>query len=650
MNAKRFLQVAVFLFFCVQQQLFAQELKPHGLFSNDMVLQRNQPCLIYGEAAPDTEIDVTLAGKKLKCRSDVSGYWEVSFSPMSEGGPHQLSIKTATKEFNYKNILFGDVWLASGQSNMEYKMSQNVLHMGEELKAAAEYSEIRQVSLPNLPESKPKKNLPDCEWKVSNSEHTKEFSAVAYFFAKKVYNETKVPIGIINATWGGSTIESWMHKETLANLPHLAGPDIPEINSGEYDLQRLQIENDERVSQVQELTKNSFTAIEEGVLQVKYDDSPWKTAQRFPTNDAPNEPNIWWMRRMLNVPEKVTKDTLYLSLGVPSKPYSVYFNGHQLDTGDAPQCRVKIDPDFIKKGQNILVVRVANPWWSPILGGSEDDFFIASTNKDYVEKLNEGWVYTDSMEPKLPIYYNVQHVPSGLYNGMIHPLLKTKLKGVIWYQGENNGHRGLEYNRLFSGMISDWRIRWKQGYFPFLYVQLANLGKPNAYPEEQGWPFLREAQTNALHLPQTGMAVTLDVGNADDIHPKDKRTVGNRLARNALRIAYNKDVVASGPMYVSDSLVDSTIVIRFDHAQGLQTTNQEPLKGFSIAGEDHIFYLAKGMIVDNKVILSSDDVKEPLAVRYAWAINPICNLFNEAGLPAVPFRTDDWDWIKTAKD
>ncbi len=318
-----------------------------------------------------------------------------------------------------------------------------------------------------------------------------------------------------------------------------------------------------------------------------------------------------------------------------------YLNGTPVLHQRIDPAEVTLAPERFKKGKNELVFRLANPWWNPyVLAGEKAA--LRREDGSVLVPLDSGWRFSNALEEKVPTFYDLQHVPSGLYHGMVSPLLNLGIAGVIWYQGESNGNQGVAYRQLFPTMINEWRIQFRQGYFPFLFVQLANFGEPTQAVEAQGWPWLREAQAQALSLPYTGMATAIDVGDAYDIHPKDKRTVGERLALKALAIAYGKDTVHVGPTYQSHQIVGNRVTVELDHAAGLRTLDGSAPKGFAVAGNNRVFYPAKAGLNGNMITLISDSVATPVAVRYGWAKNPTVNLYNQANLPAIPFRTDDW--------
>ena len=289
-------------------------------------------------------------------------------------------------------------------------------------------------------------------------------------------------------------------------------------------------------------------------------------------------------------------------------------------------------------------MRLANPWWFPYIDAAPGDLRIFEVEGQQSVSLAGPWTYSKTMEPALPAYLSTQEVSSALYNGMIAPLVNFGIAGVIWYQGENNGDRGAQYRRLFPALIQDWRIRFRQGYTPFLFVQLANCGTPTELAEPTGWPFLREAQDQALQMPLTGMAVAIDVGEARDIHPKNKAAVGERLARHALKLAYGQPAIATdGPRFRSVEFAAGQATVLFDHATGLRTRDGAAPKSFAVAGQDRVFHRAEAKIVDERLVVASAEVGDPVAVRYAWARNPLVNLENSEGLPAAPFRTDAWE-------
>ncbi|HYW95595.1 MAG TPA: sialate O-acetylesterase [Bacteroidales bacterium] len=616
----------------------AQNVKPFQLFHDNMVVQRHKPVKVWGQADPESEITVSFNNVTASCNADENGKWMVGLPAIDAGGPYDMSITSGDEAIVYKNILVGDVWIASGQSNMGYRMKQGVLNNDQEL-ADANYPEIRYFEVAQVPSLAPEDTIPEAEWKLCTPENVGEFSAVAYFFAQKVHTETGVPIGIINSSWGGSSIEAWMSPEALAKLPHSPGPDIEsELNNG-LSLAKFNAINNANTQKLIQIIYSSNRGVEKGVEKLKYDDSDW------PVVDVPGwgkvDNQIYWLRKEFEL-DKRPKDSLQLSLGLAGGFIKIYLNGKKVFETNGKPVDLTLPAKMFRKGKNVVAFRLANAWWYPYMEAGEKGFALQNADGELLADLSGKWKYSTTVEEQLPKTYNLQTVPTALYNGMLYPLFNTPITGVIWYQGETNGDQGIAYRKLFTTMISEWRIQFRQGYFPFFFVQLANLGNPAQLPEERGWPYLREAQDMALELPYTGMATAIDVGNRYDIHPKDKKTVGYRLALDALYMTYHKRVVFSGPCMTNVTFDGNKATVHFEYAEGLKTNNGEAPTSFAMAGPDHKFYLADTKIDGNTVVLSCPEVPNPVAVRYAWAKNPVINLYNGAGLPALPFRTDDW--------
>jgi len=631
-------QISLFLLLSFISLSATAELKVNPLFGNHMVIQRDQPIKVWGRSTPGSRVDVSLNGERGQCQSEISGKWELLLREMPVGGPYCLVVECGSENSVFEDIFIGDVWLASGQSNMDYKMSQGVKNGVEEL-ANADYPQIRFIKDAVRASAKPEEEIPQAEWKVCTPETVGDFSAVAYFFAREVFKETGVPVGIINASWGGSPIEAWMSPETLERLPHVKGPVIPEVEDGTCELVNYSSINEANAGECLKLVNSSFLGLEKGVYLPDYDDSGWQHRDALPNwQELTNQ--IYWFRKtfdLVSLPEK----GLAFDLGYYQGLFAAYVNGKEVLRGENLPAVFSVSKSDLKEGENVIAFRLANPWFPPFIEPGESGAFASDSQNGMRIDLLHDWVCSGSEEAPLPKFYSIQQIASGCWLGMVHPLLKTKIKGVIWYQGEQNGDAGFQYRELFSGMISDWRIRFEQGYFPFIWVQLANFGQESVV-ENNGWPFVREAQDMALKLPYTAMATAIDVGEINDIHPKDKATVGKRLALCALNTAYGMDVESSGPRFESMVIQDKAVIVSFTHAAGLHTRGEASPKGFTIAGEDMIFHPAMARIAGEAIVLTSDEVMQPIAVRYAWAKNPPTNLYNKANLPAFPFRTDDW--------
>jgi len=628
-----FIVVLISLF--VSQDLFSA-VKVARIFSNNMVLQRDINASVWGTANPGEKIVAEINGLVSSTVTSADGKWILRLPVFTAGGPYKLTIK-GDNEVKFNDVMFGDVWIASGQSNMEWRL-ENSNNGGEEVKNA-NHPDIRLFYVPKRVGKTPKEDLEGGQWDKCTPEIASSFSAVAYFFGRELNKELNVPIGLINCNWGGTQIEAWVSTEMLKALPEHKGRviDLENGPNWEEDLAA----NDQRSKEKTEIINNSFEGLELGVHKINYNSNDW------PVVIAPNWEEkldgIVWMRKVIEVPKEYKGQELRFDLGRISYHATVYFNEVELGSTTSPYfTEYTVPAKVVKSGKNVITVRLLHYWGTPNFEGPEDRMKLYSPSGAVLESLAGPWKYKTGLEPEFPEIIGYQNYPASLYNGMLYPIIPFGIKGAIWYQGESNAGRAYQYRALFQSMIEDWRVRWGMDYFPFLFVQLANYMDIPEEPKEDNWAELREAQTMALRLPNTGMAVTIDIGEMFDIHPRNKQDVGHRLALAARKFAYGENIAYSGPLYKSMEINGNDIEISFDHVgKGLQMKG-EKLTGFQIAGKDKKFYWAKAQIVGGEVFVSSDKVKVPVAVRYGWAINPECNLYNKNGLPASPFRTDDW--------
>ncbi len=613
--------------------------KVAGIFSDNMVLQRGMNVPVWGTANGGEKVTVTIGGFSCTTVTPVTRNWKVYLQPFEAGGPHELVVK-GENEIRFKDVLFGEVWVASGQSNMQWTLESS--NNGAEEVKNANYADIRLFYVPRRAAYSPKTDLEGGKWEKCTPESAKGFSGVAYFFGRDLYKELNVPIGLINCNWGGTVAEAWTSSEMLKSLADFKGKMI-ELEQGpnwEEDLAA----NDEHAKKKQDIIDNSYKGLEQGILKANYNVNDW------PVVIAPNWEEklngVVWLRRMIEIPAEFKGKELRFDLGRLENFATVYFNETRLGTVNSPNFGAFTVPgNLVKAGKNAITVRLVHRWGNPNFTGPVDNMKLIATNGAILEDLSGPWKYKTGLEPEFPEVKSYQNYQASLYNGMLYPIIPYGIQGVIWYQGESNAGRAYQYQSLFQSMIEDWRIQWGQGYFPFLYVQLANyMDIPNE-PGDDNWAELREAQTMALRLPNTGMAVITDIGERFDIHPRNKQDVGYRLALAAKKVAYGKDVVFSGPMYTGMEIIGLEIRISFDYVANGLMAKGEKLKGFQIAGADRKWYWADAQIVGGKVYVTSEKVKQPAAVRYGWSINSEANLFNKNGLPASPFRTDDWPGI-----
>jgi sialate O-acetylesterase len=622
------------------------------ILSSNMVLQRNAEFKIWGWADKGEKISVSFNELKRTTKAGKDGKWMVIFPAMKEGGPYSILIK-GNNEIKLTNIMLGDVWVCSGQSNMEWPLSRT--NNAENEIASANYANIRLFQCPHNIQFAPADDVESGEWRVCTPETIRNFSAVGYFFGREIHNETNVPIGLLFTAWGGTNIETWTSTESISEVRDFDGM-LQEMRN--YDPEKA-------VSKIKARTDSifkSFGTDEKGMTGEKalwaepgLDVSQWKNMELpalWESAGLYGLDGIVWFRKEFELPGDIASKGIVLYLGPVDDSDITWINGKKVgETKDKynEERIYEVPADILKPGINVVTVRVEDTGGGGGLYGKPDQMKIISG--DFKLSLAGQWKFRfNSSEVKIDLtsFIGPNSYPTLLYNGMIHPFLNFPVRGAIWYQGESNAGRAYQYRTLFPLLITDWRTKWNNPGMPFMFVQLANYMKPPVEPGESEWAELREAQLMTLKLPETGMAVIIDIGEANDIHPKNKQDVGKRLALAALKIAYGKDIVYSGPVCKSMTVSGNKATVDFDcTGSGLKCYDRYGyLKGFSIAGNDRKFYWAKAYIENNKVIVYSDMVKDPLAVRYGWADNPDdANLYNNEGLPASPFRTDDWPGI-----
>lgn len=622
------------------------QLRLPKLISDGMVLQRDAPLKIWGWATPGERITIRFKNKPYKTVTEANGQWQVKLPPTSAGGPFTMEI-TGNSRLELKDILIGDVWFCSGQSNMVHQMNIHDVTYANEIQQA-NFPQIRQFWIPTLTNlQEPQSDLPKGQWKAAVGEDVRPFSAVAYFFARKLYSTYHIPIGIINASVGGTPIEAWTSEEGLTDFQAL----------------KATIEKNKDTTYVNSLSRRQPTMATSSAPPVDLGlagATKWYEASYIPKGWRPiNVPGYWedqgirdlngvvWYRKEIDVPASMMSKPAKVFLGRIIDADELYINGKSIGktTYMYPQRRYPVPADVLKAGKNVVVVRVTNNAGKG--GFVPDKPYYIFAGADTVD-LKGTWHY------KVGTAYrpfggggsgggmNAQNQPTALYNAMVAPEINYAIKGFCWYQGEANAGKPQEYATLLPALITDWRQKWQQGPLPFLYVQLPGFMDYNYQPTESNWAVLRETQLKALSVPNTAMAVAIDLGEWNDIHPDNKKDVGERLALAAMKTAYRENLVYSGPLYQSATADGNRIVISFTNTGGgLITNDGDELSEFAIAGADKKFVWAKAKIEGSNVMVWSDEVPNPQYVRYAWADNPVNpNLYNKEGLPASPFRTD----------
>jgi sialate O-acetylesterase len=616
------------------------------LVRDSMIVQRDTKLKIWGWATKDEKVTVKFNGKSYKTTTGADGKWLVTLNPVKAGGPYTMEI-SGTNTITLRNVLAGDVWLCSGQSNMYHYLELHRDYYEKEI-AAANNPEIRQFQVPLVVKlDGVAADYPNSAWKTATQDNIMKFSVVGYFFAKALYDQYHVPIGIINASYGGSPAEAWISEEGLQEFP-----DFLKVVTQNKDT--AYVNNFKRIEQARAATARNKPVMDAGMTGPL----KWYDPAFVPKNWSDiNIPGFWedqgvkdldgvvWYRREIDVPASMTGVPAIIYLGRIVDADQLYVNGSAVgSTGyQYPQRRYNVPAGVLKEGKNIFVIRVTN-------SGGKGGFvpgkpYHISAGGQTLD-LKGYWQYKvgEIFDKKAPEpEFILRNQPTGLFNGMLNPMLNYSIRGFAWYQGEANAVRAQEYKMILPALITDWRTKFGQGDLPFLYVQLPDFMDVDYYPGEGDWALLREAQLQTLLVPRTAMVVTIGLGAWNDIHPHNKKPIGDRLALAARRVAYGETaLVHAGPMLQSQQITGNKIIVAFkETGSGLTTCDGEELHHFAIAGEDRKFVWAKAVIKGNTVEVWSDQIPSPMYVRYAWANNPAgANLCNQEGLPASPFRTD----------
>jgi len=653
------LVLLVSLAFCGLTAVRADDARPflHPLFTDNMVLQRGVSDPVWGWTTPRTLVTVRVAGKGAKAVAGADGKWMVKLPPLPVGGPYTLTV-SGPQAVTLKNVLVGDVWLCAGQSNMDFGIG-NTPNGPAEI-AAADHPLIRLFS-EGAPLSVEPRSLLSGQWQVCTPQtvsvgHWNGFSAVAYFFGRDLQPTLHVPVGLIQTAWGGTRVETWLSPEAVQT--------IPEMRPALAEFQKVASEekSGETFDQIMEpwyVQHDSGSGPGKSWADPALDTSAWKTVVLPTLWNKAGAPDLVtfngtvWLRRRFDLPAAWAGKDLTLHFGRVGERETTYVNGQKIGEADwLWQDRVyPVPKGLLKPSANVIAVR--NLSLGPNNGFADPaaNMHIEPSGDSSAVPLSLAgpWQYrvgapVPANDPPPPFIEVDSNQPTLVYNAMIAPLIPFGLKGALWYQGESSvGVGATLYQSQLTALIQDWRGRWGLGSFPFLIVQLPNTGNPPAFPgdNDTGWADIREAQLRtAEQVPNASLAIAINSGNGD-LHPPNKQDTGHRLALAAEGIVYGQKIEDSGPLYQGMTIQGSTIRLRFRHAGGgLVAHGGDKLTGFAVAGADGHFVWADAKIDGPTVVVSSPSVPAPTAARYAWADNPVCNLYNQAGLPASPFRTD----------
>jgi sialate O-acetylesterase len=664
------------LLFCIVLNLQAQtKIELPSIFSDNMVLQQKSDVNFWGKA--EANLNVTLTGSwgeqtKSEVKSD--GTFALKLKTPKAGGPYTVSLQIGNNTITYRNVLIGEVWICSGQSNMEMPLMgwppASLIDGSDEAIKNANNDNIRLFTVTRAISVKKENNCTG-NWDLMTSTTAANFSATAFFFGTKLYNELKVPIGLIHTSWGGTPAEAWTDADHLQQLGDF-NTIIEDVKNSEAEYSEYtKWLNAHRIIDVRntniETRWQNLNCDDDSVSNVNFDDSNWKIMKLpggWEASEVGTFDGIIWFRKKIQIPDTWINQDLVLNLGPIDDCDRTFVNGklvgaYEKDGFWQTDRIYKVAKELVQSNELVISVRVTDTQGGGGLWGIPEKLNLQlESTKETVSLVGE-WKYLPVAEyreqkfyvfgvdknnfydkPKLKFELS-PYSPTTLYNAMINPLVPYNIKGAIWYQGEANTGNPNQYQKLFPMMIQSWRDNWQLGDFPFYYVQIA----PYNYGSQTFSELLREAQFKSLSVKNSGMVVTLDIGNPNDIHPSNKKDVGERLAFWALAKTYNKKVNYSGPVYKSMKVEKDKIKLTFDFAKsGLVLKELNGENNFMIAGSDKVFKKAKIKIDGNKLIVFSDEVKNPVAVRYAFTNISEATLFNKFGLPSSSFRIDDWEY------
>ncbi len=656
-NTKILMVTSLMISFLFCSTLLSGQITLPNILSSNMVIQRGIDADVWGTASSNEKISVSFRGAIIKTKADKNGQWSVKIPTGEAGGPFDLVVE-GNNAITLNNVMVGDVWVCSGQSNMEWPLKQ--AENGDYEVKKSNFKNIRLFQVQKNVSVVPLENTGETKWEECNPNTSADFSAIGYFFGRKLHAETGVPIGLINSNWGGTIIETWTSEQGLKD-DALSLKWLEELKS--YDAkamaEKLKVIFNEYSKELKKVEQPDWY---HEYINTDYNDSDWKELEQpglwENNHDFESFDGIVWYRYSFEIPKGFDINKSVISLCMIDDSDITWINGKRVgetfNKYNYPR-KYEIPVNVLKHGVNTLVLRVEDYTGGGGIYGLESNLNISDGTN--IVNLSGKWkIKKDPLPtPPNPLVLSESALqpnqfPTLLYNAMINPLINFEIKGVIWYQGESNADgmgQALRYDKQLKSMILDWRKKWKNESLYFNQVQLANYrGESQSAQNNDIWPFLREAQYKALELPNTGMACIIDIGDPNDIHPRNKVDVGERLALNVLRDVFGKILVAHGPRFTNARFEGNRALITFTEVgSGLKSTNKYGyINGFSVAGKDKVFHFAKASFSSsNSVVVFSDKVEKIESVRFLWADNPgEINLYNSSELPAEPFRTDNW--------
>jgi sialate O-acetylesterase len=615
------------------------------LFGNNMVLQQGSKTKLWGTGIQHRLVSIDFGGAVITTTVDQSGNWIVKLPKLKAGGPFKLLAISGTDTICFSNVLIGDVWVASGQSNMQWNIGWGIDNKQETIDKALN-TKVRMFNVADDLNNKPQREVAGGEWLECTHENAPVFSATAYFFAQELQQKLNIPIGIVNSSWGGTKITSWLSLKSLRecalvsdSLRSLVDEDV-DFESGYEDFLATNVLRDS-------IIEHSTVGIEQRVFVEEYIDNTWPEMilpALWTNYGIKNYYGYGWFRKVINLNEAYTNQNAIMGLGEMCCESKAWFNGVELERlNNHSNVQFIVPRSLLKSGENSIALRVLGRWGVGGFNGPSALMVLKNENNREIANLASSWKYNIEIEAPTPKWIEYYNFPTYIYNAKIYPLHKLAIKGIIWYQGESDVDAANRYKGLFPKLISSWRQNWGQGDLPFIFGQLSNYGTASEYVEGQNVAELRQAQAEALSIPNTAMVVNIDLGKNGDVHFSNKATCGKRFATAALDIAYHKKV----PVYSNAKSclpLENKLKIDFsDMNNDLFTPDNKEIGSIEIAGADGQFKKANSKIDGEKLIVWNNKIEKPCIVRYGWRNNPECNLFNGQGLPIPPFT------IKTLK-
>ncbi|SHF85271.1 sialate O-acetylesterase [Arenibacter palladensis] len=637
--------VFILCFFSLVGSKVCAQVRPARIFADHMVLQRDREIPVWGFARPGEVISVKINSKKNTVTTDSIGRWMCKMPSMPAGGPYELSIQSLSDSIILHDVMIGEVWFASGQSNMEHTLGgwpwipySQIKNYEQELKDI-DYPQIRMFTVPKLASPVEMDDLRGGIWELPALNTLPNFSASAWFFAKELTKALGVSVGIIHSSWGGTAIAPWMDSQAFKTFENdITIPEVPKsFNMDEW----VEDANTSWSSYVafRERISNSGLNRVSSLSNSSQSEAPWKVINKITALDDISS-NWIWLKKELHLSDSSYSMEWCLELGYLNRQAHVFLNGLEIGYFLYPKkAKIELPPNALKKGKNVILIRIAQPWGGAKVEGNE--FALKSNTEEKKIDIADNWgILKPEVSPKPHGKLNIGSA-TYLFNGMVAPVIPYAIRGFLWNQGESDAGRSDFYKKAFPALITEWRKRWGIADIPFIFVQSTNY-QPSWSKPEESWSraSLRLAQAEALKLPNTSMVVSMDIGDQYDVHPANKQDFGYRMAIQALSKVYGKDIQSDGPRYKSHFIQGNTLIVNLEEVNGLlSSTNNDSICGFELAGKEGEFYDAQARIHGDQIYIASKKIESPIEVRYAWSDNPECFIYDSEELPLAPFST-----------